>query len=50
MNPLVIHECPECGQMCDCDGEDLFYPIPPHDCECEEGHHEFDGEHYEDDE
>ena len=20
-----MHECPECGQMCDCDGEDIFW-------------------------
>lgn len=20
-----MHECPECGEVCDCDGEDLWY-------------------------
>ena len=20
-----MHECPECGQACDCDGEDLWH-------------------------
>lgn len=29
-----MHECPICGYMCDCDGEDLFYSLPPEDCSC----------------
>ena len=28
-----MHECPECGQMCDCDGEDHVQLAPP-ECEC----------------
>lgn len=34
-----MHECPECGQTCDCDGEDLWHSWPFNlDCthECEE--------------
>lgn len=30
-----MHECPFCGQMCDCDGDDLFHSIPPDDCTCD---------------
>lgn len=30
-----MHECPNCGQMCDCDGEDHGQPAPAN-CECEE--------------
>jgi hypothetical protein len=29
-----MHECPTCGQMCDCDGEDHGQPAP-NDCCCE---------------
>ena len=31
-----MHECPECGQACDCDGEDIwndFFQACDHDCE-----------------
>ena len=28
-----MHECPECGFACDCDGEDLWQPAPAI-CEC----------------
>lgn len=31
-----MHECDNCGQMCDCDGEDLMndaYDDCRHDCE-----------------
>lgn len=31
-----MHDCPECGQACDCDGEDLEQDTPVdcvHDCE-----------------
>ena len=33
-----MHECPECGQACDCDGEDTWFDFPynldcTHDCE-----------------
>jgi len=35
-----MHECPECGQVCDCDGEDTWIGWPAniecsHDCEDE---------------
>jgi len=35
-----MHECPECGQACDCDGEDTWIGWPAniecsHDCEDE---------------
>ena len=35
---ITMHECPFCGQMCDCDGEDLFMNIIPDDhwCSCME--------------
>jgi hypothetical protein len=30
-----MHECPDCGQACDCDGEDTWFSIiDPEDCEC----------------
>lgn len=37
-----MHECPECGQACDCDGEDTWVGWPAnldctHDCEDEWG-------------
>lgn len=38
-----MHECEVCGQMCDCDGEDMANPQPEdcehlgHDCEDEYG-------------
>lgn len=28
-----MHECPWCGQACDCDGEDTWLN-PPEDCRC----------------
>ena len=33
-----MHDCSNCGQVCDCDGEDFFYDNPPPDCshECDE--------------
>lgn len=24
-----MHDCPECGLACDCDGEDLWYDAEP---------------------
>jgi len=27
-----VHECPTCGEMCDCDGEDHGQPAPE-DCD-----------------
>lgn len=30
-----MHECPNCGFICDCDGEDLWYDEAPADCACE---------------
>ena len=32
-----MHECSECGNSCDCDGEDLWYDTAPDECdhECE---------------
>lgn len=29
-----MHECPECGMCCDCDGEDMDQPAPA-DCCCD---------------
>ena len=31
-----MHECPDCGQACDCDGDDLWRSAPTH-CLCECG-------------
>ena len=33
-----MHECEICGQVCDCDGEDLQHDAAPNDCshECDE--------------
>ncbi len=28
-----MHECPDCGQACACDQDDLWQPAPE-DCEC----------------
>lgn len=39
-----MHECHSCGQMCDCDGEDLHQPQPD-DCACDCD----DGDDFEDD-
>jgi hypothetical protein len=30
----IMHECPICGQYCDCDGEDMDQEAPD-DCTCE---------------
>jgi hypothetical protein len=40
-----VHECPRCGQQCDCDGKDHSQPAPA-DCrhECEEELVDFDDE------
>jgi hypothetical protein len=38
-----MHECPECGMACDCDGEDHGQPAPDdccHECEDEEDEEE----------
>lgn len=37
--PFQVHECPECGLMCDCDSEDHAQPAPT-ECECEINHEE----------
>lgn len=38
-----MHECPNCGMACDCDGEDTWLEAPDNcSCECEE----FDDEGY----
>jgi hypothetical protein len=29
-----MHDCPECGMACDCDGEDTWLNAPP-DCQCD---------------
>lgn len=34
-----MHECPECGQACDCDGEDHDQSAPDdcqHECEIDD--------------
>ena len=33
-----MHECPDCGQACDCDGEDIWNDAAARDCRhyCEE--------------
>lgn len=45
---VAMHECPDCGQACDCDDEDMWYDEAPPDCFCEcEGFDEdgdYDGE------
>lgn len=41
-----MHDCPECGRACYCDGEDHLQPAPP-DCLCAAGECE---EQYNDDE
>ena len=30
-----MHECPDCGQACDCDGEDTWFNECPDNCECD---------------
>lgn len=35
----IMHDCPECGQACDCDSEDTWIDSPDwceHDCEPED--------------
>ena len=45
-----MHECPDCGQACDCDGEDLWNDAAARECThgCEEGDDEGNpgAEHY----
>ena len=47
-----MHDCPECGQACDCDGEDTWNSGPwvylhcQHDCDPEEDDF-FDDDEYE---
>lgn len=41
-----MHECPRCGQACDCDGEDLWHSYPAREvlectCECEDMEEEY---------
>lgn len=34
-----MHECENCGQVCDCDGDDTFdagFPVENCECDCEE--------------
>jgi len=35
-----MHECPECGEACDCDSEDMWFDesseVCEHECEEEE--------------
>lgn len=40
-----MHECPECGQACDCDGDDTWIGWPANiDCshECENDDYDYD--------
>ena len=30
-----MHECPICGQICDCDGDDFFHDKSPQYCACD---------------
>ena len=30
-----MHECPRCGQACDCIGDDLWNDLEAEFCECE---------------
>jgi len=30
-----MHECPDCGQACDCDGEDTWFDVSRLDCYCD---------------
>lgn len=43
-----MHECPDCGQACDCDGEDTWFDeVEECDCDCwrdDEGYVEDDYE------
>ena len=40
-----MHECPICGQICDCDGDDFFHDKSPQycACDCEEQAERWDG-------
>lgn len=29
-----MHECPGCGMVCDCDGEDTWYESASDECTC----------------
>lgn len=43
-----MHECPDCGQACDCDGEDTWYDFDsPEAMCCEHECEEFDDDEYE---
>jgi hypothetical protein len=39
-----MHECPECGQACDCDGEDTWMTSAANDCThgCDEPDDDYD--------
>lgn len=38
-----MHECPDCGYNCDCDGEDTWWDIYDDCCHgCEESDDDFD--------
>ena len=42
-----MHECPECGQVCDCDGEDTWYENVTacvHDCDDQDFDDDYDRE------
>lgn len=40
-----MHECPGCGQACDCDGEDIWNDAASRACghDCADGESEDDG-------
>lgn len=47
-----MHECPACGMVCDCDGEDLWWDFDSQaveecTCECEEDYEDDGLEDYE---
>lgn len=47
-----MHECPICGQACDCDGEDTWYGYPYNmdcTCNCEEEERDNYDDDYDDD-
>ena len=42
-----MHECPDCGQACDCDGEDTWFDWDSDEalnCECDHGGRDLDAE------
>lgn len=48
-----MHECPDCGEVCDCFGEDTWYSWPynmdcEHQCEAEREYDDddFDGQEW----